>query len=101
MKDNVQKSPKNEMPKSPFAYIVQGAAFVGIGLLRIMSIPVGLVLWVADRIPWKRPRRPHETLQQTDQYHRHVRRPVSDDIPLGHVALIFIVAVLVVIWVLF
>ena len=44
---------------------------------------------------------PRNTLHQTDQYHRHVRRRNSDDMSLGHIALIFIAAVLVMIWILF
>jgi len=87
--------------QSLLAIVVRCLAFVGIGLLRVMSIPVGCVLWVIDKLPRRRRKARHHTLQQTDQYHRHIRRVNTDDIPLGHIALILIAAVLVMIWVLF
>ena len=94
-------NPKRKTTSTPIALATRCLAFVGIGLLRVISIPVGIVLWVVDLLPRRHRQRPHYTLRQTDQYHRHIYRHDTDDISLGRMTLVFIAAVLMMIWILF
>ena len=95
-----RKSPPSPHP-TPLSIAAKSLVFIGIGLLRVISIPVGVVLWLIDQIPRQHRQYPHDTLRQTDQYHKHIQRTDPNDISPGRMALVFIAAVLMMIWILF